>query len=162
MKFTKLAAIGFTLMAAPAFADGHATGNAEDGEKVFKKCKACHSIIDAEGEVIVKGGKNGPNLYGVYTRVAGTQADFTKYGDSLIETGTNGLEWNEADFVNYVADPRKFLRTYLDDKKAKSKMSFKLKGEQDAKDVWAYIVANGPVVEAEAEAETTEETTATD
>lgn len=157
MKFIKLAALGFTLMAAPAFADGHATGNAEDGESVFKKCKACHSIIDTEGEVIVKGGKNGPNLYGLYNRVAGTNKDFAKkYGKSLIETGEAGLMWNEADFVTYVADPRKFLRTYLDDKKAKSKMSFKLKKEQDAKDVWAFIVANGP-----AEAEATEETTTT-
>lgn len=163
MKFTKLAAISLTLMAAPAFSDGHATGNAEDGESVFKKCKACHSIIDNEGEVVVKGGKTGPNLYGLYTRVAGTQADFKKYGKSLQETGENGLEWNEADFLNYVADPRKFLRSYLDDKKAKTKMSFKLKSEQDAKDVWAYIVANGPVVEpaAEAEAETTTEETTT-
>jgi len=55
--------------------------------------------------------------------------------------------WNEADFVTYVADPKKFLKTYLDDKKAKSKMSFKLKKEQDVKDVWAFIVANGPAVE---------------
>ena len=108
----------------------------------------------------MKGGKNGPNLYGLYTRVAGTQADFTKYGDSLIETGEAGLQWNEADFVTYVSDPRDFLRTYLDDKKAKTKMSFKLRDEQDAKDVWAFIVANGPAVEeAAAEGETTEETT---
>ena len=148
MKFFKLAALGVTLMAAPAFSDGHTTGNAEDGKGVFKKCKACHSIIDADGGMIVKGGKNGPNLYGVYNRVAGTQKDFLKkYGKSLIKAGEAGLMWNEADFVTYVADPKKFLKTYLDDKKAKSKMSFKLKKEQDVKDVWAFIVANGPAVE---------------
>ena len=148
MKFFKLAALGVTLMAAPAFSDGHATGNAEDGKGVFKKCKACHSIINADGGMIVKGGKNGPNLYGVYNRVAGTQKDFLKkYGKSLIKAGEAGLMWNEADFVTYVADPKKFLKTYLDDKKAKSKMSFKLKKEQDVKDVWAFIVANGPAVE---------------
>mgnify|MGYP001803703467 FL=1 len=140
-----IAALGTALMAGPAFADGHATGDAAAGEDVFKKCKACHAVVDAEGEVIVKGGRNGPNLYGIYTRVAGTEEDFgKKYGKSLIATGEAGLEWNEEDFVNYVADPRKFLQTYLDDKKAKSKMSFKLKDEQDAKDVWAYLVSVGP------------------
>jgi cytochrome c len=154
MKFTKLAVLGFTLMAAPAFADGHATGSAEDGKGVFKKCKACHSIVDADGGVIVKGGKNAPNLYGVYNRVAGTQEDFAKkYGKSLIKAGEAGLLWNEADFITYVADPKKFLKAYLSDKKAKSKMSFKLKKEQAAKDVWAFIVANGPNVES-AEANT--------
>ena len=55
--------------------------------------------------------------------------------------------WNEADFITYVADPKKFLKAYLNDKKAKSKMSFKLKKEQAAKDVWAFIVASGPTVE---------------
>lgn len=155
MKTMSVIAMTFGLMASPLLADGHATGDAGEGEKVFKKCKACHSIVDAEGEVIEKGGRNGPNLYGLYTRVAGTEEEFgKKYGDSLIETGEAGLEWNEADFVNYVADPRKFLREYLDDKKAKSKMSFKLKDEEDAANVWAYLVSVGPEVEAKAEEET--------
>lgn len=145
MNMLKTAAIGLAMLAGPAFADGHATGDAAEGESVFKKCKACHSVVDAEGEVIVKGGRNGPNLYGLYTRVAGSDEEFgKKYGKSLIETGENGLAWNEADFVKYVADPRAFLREYNDDKKAKSKMSFKLKDEDDAKNVWAYLVSVGP------------------
>lgn len=147
MNIFKTAVVGFAMMAAPAFADGHATGDAAAGEDVFKKCKACHSVIDAAGEVIVKGGRNGPNLYGLYTRVAGTDEEFgKKYGDDLIAAGEAGLEWNEADFVAYVADPRDFLRTTLDDKKAKSKMSFKLKDEEDALNVWAYLVSVGPEV----------------
>jgi len=32
----------------------------------------------------------------------------------------------------------------MDDKKAKSKMSFKLKKEKDAANVWAYLVSVGP------------------
>ena len=151
MNMLKTAAIGFALIAGPAFADGHATGDAAEGEKVFAKCKACHSVVSADGEAIVKGGRNGPNLYGVYTRVAGTEEEFAgKYGDSLIEAGEKGLEWNEADFVTYVADPRDFLRAYNDDSKARSKMSFKLGDEEDAKNVWAYLVSVGPEVEAEA------------
>jgi len=153
MKTISVIAATMALLAGPTWADGHATGDAAEGENVFKKCKACHSIVDAEGEVIAKGGKNGPNLYGIYTRVAGTDEDFgKKYGDDLIATGEAGLEWNEADFVNYVADPRAFLREYLDDKKAKSKMSFKLKDEEDAANVWAYLVSVGPEVVAEEEA----------
>lgn len=152
MKYLGVLTAVICLAAGPLLADGHATGDAEAGEKVFKKCKACHSVIAADDNVIVKGGKNGPNLYGVYTRQAGTVEGF-KYGKSIVEAGENGLAWNEADFVTYTADPRKFLRTYLDDKKAKSKMSFKLKKEQDAKDVWAFLVSVGPEVEAEAATE---------
>lgn len=146
MKLFAATAFTVALMSAPAFADGHATGDAEAGEKVFNKCKACHMIQDADGNDIVKGGRTGPNLYGIYTRVAGS-ADF-KYGDSLVEAGEAGLEWNEEEFVKYVADPKKYLATYNDDKRAKSKMSFKLKKSDDAADVWAYLVSVGPEVEA--------------
>ncbi|KIN70302.1 Cytochrome c-551 [Sulfitobacter noctilucae] len=150
MKILRTAAVGFALMAGSAFADGHATGDAAEGEGVFSKCKACHGIVSADGDVIVKGGRTGPNLYGLHTRVAGGDEDFgRKYGDALVEAGENGLEWNEANFVSYVADPRAFLREYNDDKRARSKMSFKLGDETDAKNVWAYIVSVGPEVEAE-------------
>lgn len=146
MKLFGVLTLGLGLAAAPLLADGHATGDAEAGENVFKKCKACHSVIDAEGEVIAKGGKNGPNLYGIYTRTAGSVEDF-KYGDSIVAAGEAGLAWDEEQFVSYVADPKKFLRETLDDKKAKSKMSFKLKKEDDAANVWAYLVSVGPAPE---------------
>lgn len=150
MKTLKTAALGFALLAGPAFADGHASGDAEAGEGVFAKCKACHSVVDAEGEIIVRGGRNGPNLYGLLGRQAGTEEEFgNKYGDSLVEAGENGLVWDEEQFVAYVADPRTFLRETLDDKRARSKMSFKLGDEQDQKDVWAYIVSVGPEPEPE-------------
>ncbi|QUJ78416.1 c-type cytochrome [Sulfitobacter albidus] len=141
---TKFAATAVTLalLGAPAFADGHATGDADAGEKVFNKCKACHMIQDADGNDIVKGGRTGPNLYGLYQRVAGS-TDF-RYGDSIVEAGEAGLEWNEEEFVKYVADPKEYLAEYLDDKKARSKMSFKLRKEEEAADVWAYIVSVGP------------------
>jgi cytochrome c len=149
-----LAATAFTtiaLMGAPVFADGHATGDADVGAKVFNKCKACHMIQDADGNNIVKGGRTGPNLYGVYTRVAGS-TDF-KYGSSLVEAGEAGLVWNEETFVKFVADPKKFLAEHNDDKRAKSKMSFKLRKEADAANVWAYLVSVGPEVAAEADSD---------
>lgn len=147
MKHLTALTLGLTLLASPLLADGHATGDAAKGEKVFSKCKACHMVASAD-ETIVKGGNVGPNLYGVYTRVAGTQADYSKYGDSIVAAGTAGLAWNEDDFLTYVADPKGFLAKYLNDKKARSNMAFKLKSEDDAKNVWAYLVSVGPEVEA--------------
>lgn len=137
------------VLAAPVYADGHATGDAEAGEKVFRKCKSCHMVQDADGNDIVKGGRTGPNLYGIFARVPGTQEDFAKkYGKSIVAAGETMPDgWAEEEFVAYVADPRGWLREVLDDSKAKSKMSFKLPKEQDARDVWAYLVSVGPAPE---------------
>lgn len=147
MKFLAAAALAMSFMAAPAFADGHASGDAEAGAKVFNKCKACHMIRDEDGNDIVKGGRTGPNLYGILGRVAGT-ADF-KFGPSMIEAGENGLVWNEEEFVKFVSDPKKFLVAYNDDKRAKSKMSFKLRKDEEKANVWAYLVSVGPEVTAD-------------
>lgn len=141
MKFTAIAALATVLLAAPAFADGHATGDAEAGEKVFKKCRSCHMIVDGDN-VVQKGGKTGPNLYGIYDRVVGS-ADF-KYGKSLASVAESELKWSEAEFASYVADPKAWLKETLDDAKAKSKMSYKLKDAEDAANVWAYLVSVGP------------------
>lgn len=122
------------LLALPAYAEG----DAEAGKKTFNKCKSCHQIADSEGEVIVKGGKTGPNLYGIAGRTAGTVEDF-KYGDSIVAAGENGLVWDETTFVEYAKDPKTFLKDYLGETSAKSKMTFKLK--KGAEDVYAYIVS---------------------
>lgn len=143
MKLIQSAALGLIVLGAPAFAD-QPTGDAAAGEKTFRKCKACH-VIESADETIVKGGKTGPNLYAIDGRVAGSDEDFgKKYGSSLQEAGEAGLKWNEDDFVKYVADPREFLKEYLDDSKAKSKMTYKLRKEEEAHDVWAYLVSVGP------------------
>lgn len=146
MKFLSIATVGLALMAAPAFADGHASGDAAEGENVFKKCKSCHMIVADDETVIQKGGKTGPNLYGIFQRMPGSVDGF-KYGKDLASIGEAGVVpdgWNEEQFVSYVADPRAWLREVLDNSKAKSKMSFKLKKEEDAANVWAYLVSVGP------------------
>lgn len=143
---TKLAA-AFALLAAPAFADGHATGDAEAGMKVFNKCQSCHVVADADGNVLAgKRGKSGPNLFGLPGRVAGSVEGF-RYKKSIVAAGEAGLMWDEEQFVEYVADPRKYLRTYLDDKRASSGMSFKLGNEEDARNVWALIASLSPAPE---------------
>lgn len=120
------------LLAAPALA----AGDAENGEKEFRKCKSCHQIVSDSGETLVKGGRTGPNLYGVTGRTAGTAEDF-RYGDSIVAAGEAGLVWDEEHFVKYVEDPRGFLQEYLGDNGAKSKMTFKLR--KGGEDVFAYL-----------------------
>lgn len=153
----KLTATVLALLAGPALAQDAPTGDAAAGEKVFAKCQTCHVIANDAGEVLAgKNSKTGPNLYGLPGRAAGTHPDF-KYGESIIALGASGFAWNEADFVAYVADPAKFLKEKLDDKGAKSKMSFKLPKEEDAKNVYAFIASLSPAADAaaaEGEAET--------
>ncbi|MDO9640486.1 MAG: c-type cytochrome [Pseudotabrizicola sp.] len=154
MKFA-ISALTFASLAfaAPAMAQD-ATGDAAAGERVFNKCQTCHVIADAEGTVL--GGRNaktGPNLYGLPGRAAGSQADFNGYGPDLVALGTSGFTWDEASFVEYVADPAKFLKTRLDNNGARSKMSFKLTNAKEKADVWAYIASLSPAMEPEAEGE---------
>lgn len=130
------------LLAGPVLADGD--GDAAKGEKGFNKCKACHMIKADDDTVILKGGKTGPNLYGVIGRTIGS-ADF-KYGKSLVEVGESGAVWDFDNFTAYVQDPKKWLQETLDDKKAKSKMSFRLK--KGGEDIYAYLVSVGPQPEA--------------
>ncbi|MEM7614543.1 MAG: cytochrome C [Pseudomonadota bacterium] len=137
MKLTITLAAAAALTATTAFADGHASGDPAAGEDVFKQCSSCHQIA-AGDEVLAGRGKTGPNLYGLLGRQAGTVEGFN-YGDSLVEAGEAGLVWDEAKFLEYSADPRKFLQTELDDRKARSKMSFKLR--KGGEDVWAYITS---------------------
>ncbi len=146
MKFITALTLGCVISGAPAFAESHVSGDAAAGADVFRKCKSCHMIVSTDGEEFEKGGRSGPNLYGMEGRQAGTVDDF-RYGASLVEAGEAGLEWDEASFIAYVQDPKKFLAATLDDTKAKSKMSFRLKDEEDAADLWAYLVSFGPADE---------------
>lgn len=139
------------LSAAPLVAqDEGPTGDAEAGEREFNKCKACH-MIEGPDDIIQRGGKVGPNLYGVAGRQAGSYEDF-RYSDLIVAAGEKGLMWNEADFVAYVADPTAFLREYTEESSGRGKMTFKLNNEEAAADVWAYLVSVGPAMEDGAEA----------
>ena len=160
MKLNLIALAAASLMAAPAFADGHAvdltaTGDVEAGEKAFKQCVACHVVADDEGNVLAgKRAKTGPNLYGLAGRAAGAVEKF-KYSKSMVAAGEAGLIWNEASFVPYVQDPTGNLREVLDDKKARGKMAYKVRKEEDAINLYAYLVSLGPDLEAATEEATT-------
>ncbi len=122
-----------------------AEGDAAKGEKDFKKCKTCHKIASAD-EVIFKGGKAGPNLYGVVGRRAASVEGF-KYGASLLAAGEAELVWTEELLIKYIADPKAFLKEMTADPKAKSKMTFKMK---NAGDVAAYLASVSPAIDVEA------------
>lgn len=154
MKKEFLAATLFTivgLMASPSLA-----GDAAKGEALFKKCASCHMVgPDAKNKV-------GPTLTGVVGRQIAAVEDY-KYGKSIVALGEAGAVWSEEEIFAYLEDPKKYLRAKLDDKKAKSKMSFKLKKEDERNDVIAYLATFSPKAE-EGEAATEEpkeETTTT-
>ena len=100
-------------------------GNAENGEDVFKKCRACHDVgPDAKNKV-------GPLLTGIIGRKSGTVEGFN-YSDSNKEAGAKGLVWSEAELLKYLENPMAYM--------PKNKMAFAgLKDEQDRKDVIAYL-----------------------
>ncbi len=125
--FALTAGLAMALATAPALA----AGDAAKGEKVFKKCKACHSL---------KAGKNkvGPSLAGVVGRKAGSAAKY-KFSKSMKAAGAKGLVWNDETLDGYLKNPTKVLRSYLDDSKAKSKMSLKLKKGADRENVAAFL-----------------------
>lgn len=135
-KFTVIVALATLGFAAPGFAQDAAKGEAD-----FKKCKACHAIIADDGTEIQKGGKVGPNLYGVIGRPVASYPEY-KYGDGILAAGAAGLVWDEALLAAYLVDPAKWLQANSGDPKAKSKMAFKL--PKGGEDVAAYLASVKP------------------
>jgi len=108
--------------------------SAQDGEKVFKKCKACHQVGEGAKN------KTGPVLSGVIGRTAGSVEGY-KYSPSMLAAGTAGLIWSPETIFEYLADPTKYLRALLDDPKARAKMTLKLKKPEDRQAVIAYLAS---------------------
>jgi cytochrome c len=77
-----------------------AMGNLGHGEKVFKKCSACHQIAS--------GGKNmiGPNLWSVIGRKAGSVSDY-KYSKAMV---AYGKEWTYEEMNNYLIKPQAYVK----------------------------------------------------
>lgn len=142
-KFLIAVAAG-TLLAAPAFAEGHASGDAAAGEAEFSQCQTCHVIADDEGNTLAgRNARTGPNLYALVGRQAGIIDGF-RYSPAMVEAGEGGLAWDEESFVAYVQDPTAYLREVLDDNRARGKMAYKVREEEDAVNLWAYIASLQP------------------
>ena len=99
-----------------------AKGDIASGEKVFKKCAACHSIV--------KGGSNkiGPALYNVVGRQVGGVNDY-KYSKAL---ANYGKAWTFEELNGYLLKPAKWIKG--------TKMAFAgLRKETDRASVIKYL-----------------------
>ena len=116
-------AAAITALAVAGYAAGAlAEGDAAAGEKVFKKCAACHQVGD--------GAKNrvGPTLNGIVGKAAGAVEDF-KYSDAM---AGHGGDWTFDNLAAFLEDPKAMVPG--------TKMSFAgLRKDEDRANVIAYL-----------------------
>lgn len=124
-------------LSTPAFA-----ADPVKGEASFRKCKACHSIIGADGTEVQKGGTTGPNLWGLVGHPVASDPDFN-YGNGILAAREKGAIWDEAELASYLQDPSAWVKAASDDPGATSKMTFRLPREEEAADVAAYLATLG-------------------
>ena len=94
------------------------------GQKVFKKCKACH-YADREKH------KTGPHLVNLIGRTAGLLEDYKKYSKAM---KASGIVWDEETLTEYLRAPKKYIKG--------TKMAFVgLKKDADIENVIAYLMA---------------------
>lgn len=136
-KSLTLAALTALMMATSAPAAF--AGDAAAGEDLWRNCRSCHSIVSDGGDTIQRGGRTGPNLYGLPGRVIGSVDGF-RYRDGLVSLSALGLTWNEALFVEYMADPSAFIPAHGGS--GPSGMNFRLAA--GAADMWAYLQSVSP------------------
>ena len=102
-----------------------ALGDIAHGEKIFKKCKACHSIKQGGGNKI------GPKLWNVMFRPVGSITDY-KYSKAL---STYGKEWSWEEMNGFLTKPSKWIKG--------NKMGFAgLKKDEDRASVILYLNQN--------------------
>ena len=127
------------------------------GEAAFSQCQSCHVVRDDAGTVLAgRNGRTGPNLFGVVGRVAGSYPDF-RYGDGMVRAGEMGLVWDEASLIAYLQDPTDFLRSYTGNARARGNMSFRVRGADQASDLYAFLATFSPAAETPAEEAAAEE-----
>jgi cytochrome c len=99
--------------------------SAADGAKIFKKCSACHSIVEGGGNKI------GPTLWGVLGRKAGSVSNY-KYSKAMAAHGKN---WSFEEMNDFLTKPKDWIKG--------TKMSFAgLKKAEDRAAVILYMNEN--------------------
>lgn len=111
------------MLTIPAFAN--AAGDAAKGEKVFRKCKACHVVGEgAENRV-------GPMLNGIVGRTVASVDGF-KYSAALEALNADGATWTPEELDAFLTKPRDYAKG--------TKMTFAgLRKEEDRTDIIAYL-----------------------
>lgn len=95
------------------------------GEKVFRKCKACHQVGEKAKNRV------GPHLNGIVGRAAGSVDGF-RYSTPLLERAEQGLVWTPEELTAFLASPKKYLKG--------TKMSFNgLRKDADLEAINAYL-----------------------
>ena len=101
-------------------------GDLAHGEKVFKKCSACH-MIAADGKNMI-----GPNLWNVIGRTAGSVSDY-KYSKAMV---AYAKEWSFEEMNSYLIKPQAYIKG--------TKMAFAgLRKEKDRASVILYMNSKG-------------------
>ena len=113
------------IAAAATGAAAQEAGDSAAGEKVFRKCMACHAVEEGQNRV-------GPHLHGVVGRDVAAVEDFT-YSDAIVAWG-EGKTWDPELLDSFLEDPRGVVEG--------TKMIFAgLKDAEDRADVIAYLDA---------------------
>lgn len=98
-----------------------AEGDTAKGEKLFKRCAACHSLEAGKKKI-------GPSLAGVFGRAAGAVEDF-KYSKAMVDSS---IVWDAETLDKYLERPKKFI--------PKNKMAFPgLRKVDQRADLIAYL-----------------------
>ena len=111
------------LVAAPGFAQD--ADLAAEGEKIFRRCAACHQIGEGASNAV------GPMLNGVVGRPAAGLEDYD-YSEAMQAAGEGGLVWDEATLSSFLEKPREVVDG--------TKMAFPgLRKEEDRQAVIEYM-----------------------
>ncbi len=116
-----LLSVGILMAASPASA-----GDAENGRQLYVKCERCHSL-DPNGPQ-----EDGPHLYGIFGREAGTLESYTGYSEAM---KASDVVWTEETLDEYIKKPKAFIKG--------TNMRFRKMGkEQDRQDLIAFLKEN--------------------
>ena len=96
----------------------------ERGEKLYKRCRACHTLEEGAKH------KVGPNLWGIYGKKAGSQDGF-KYSKVM---AASEIIWDDTTLDGYITKPSTFMKG--------NRMSFVgVKKAEDREDLLLYLKA---------------------
>ncbi len=97
-----LAALAVVASASAASALECDAGKVSSGEKIFKRCQACHVVDQPKNRV-------GPHLDGVVGRPVASISDFN-YSDAMKAYAETNPTWDETHLVAYLEKPREIVK----------------------------------------------------
>lgn len=108
------------VLATPTLHAQEVEGDPTSGERIFRQCSGCHSVVDGQNRV-------GPHLWGIIGRPAASAEGF-RYSDALAESE---IAWDAESLAAYLTDPRGEIPG--------TRKSFVLRDAGDAADVIAFL-----------------------